>query len=413
VSTSQTDLDKFSVTRSLHSDRYVVSHLVGPNQAGLRLDLFLSERYRRRSREALKRAIESGAIQIDRADPHHKPMGRLKPSFSLQPGDVVKVISQKKPEPEVNFNYKTLYEDDDMIVLDKPPNLPVHPAGKYFFNTLLIHLKTQGFTRDLAAEREFYLVHRIDKETSGILLLAKTKEMCAKLTVQFRERETEKYYLAIVHGVPKVGEFTIDQAIGKIPGHVIGLKMYPLPEDQGGLKSVTRFQVLESRGNFSLVACYPKTGRQHQIRAHAEIAGFPLVGDKVYGHSDDDVLALLEGGVLEAAVEDEDTKSETSPEPIEEPALVTSAVEHVLAEHEDRFEVPGPTIPYVSRAQPLKGRSSAIQLAVRRSQLEKELLIPRHALHAAGLKFKHPRDGRVMEFDSPLPKDLQEFFDGC
>ncbi|NDG85163.1 MAG: hypothetical protein EBX52_09035, partial [Proteobacteria bacterium] len=161
-----------------------MTHSVGSNQAGIRLDRFLMDRYPKRSREKIKRIIDSGAISVVRENAPHQTLGRIKASFALQPYDIVRVLSVKKPEPPVNFDYKILYEDEAILVIDKPPNLPVHPAGRFFFHTLLIHLKTQGFTTDLKSERNFFLVHRIDKETSGILLLAKSKEACNALTAQ-------------------------------------------------------------------------------------------------------------------------------------------------------------------------------------------------------------------------------------
>ena len=194
------------IHKHLIGEEYLVTHRVTEKNNGMRLDRFLMDRYRRRSREELKRAIERGAITVIRSGLHH-PAGKMKASFSIQGGDIIHVLSKRKREPEVNFDYKILYEDDSILVVDKPANLPVHPAGRYFFNTLLIHLKTSGFQNTIESERVFYLVHRIDKETSGVLLLAKTKEACRILTTQFKERLTEKYYLAIVKGEPKIPTF--------------------------------------------------------------------------------------------------------------------------------------------------------------------------------------------------------------
>ncbi|NDF14082.1 RluA family pseudouridine synthase [bacterium] len=207
----------------------------------------------------------------------------------MQPGDIVQVISIRKPEPPVNFDYRILHEDAEILVIDKPPNLPVHPAGRFFFHTLLIHLKTEGFKIDLKSERNFFLVHRIDKETSGVLLLAKTKAACNALTSQFRNRETQKYYLALAQGTPKEPVFRVMEPIGKPPKGRVGIRMVALPIEEGGLESETLFETVETRsgpqGTFTLFACFPRTGRQHQIRVHAEIAGHPLVGDKVYGYA--------------------------------------------------------------------------------------------------------------------------------
>jgi 23S rRNA pseudouridine1911/1915/1917 synthase len=264
------------------SDQYLVTHEVGPNQHGIRLDAFLKDRYRKRSREALKRAIDSGAIQVERRGGPHLTVGRLKPSSQLIPGDVVGVLSERKPEPEVNFDYRLLHEDDALFVIDKPANLPVHPAGRYFFNTLLIHLKTQGHQDPLRAEREYFLVHRIDKETSGILVLTKDRDVCTALTRQFAERKTEKRYYAVVKGhCPD--EFEVDAPIGRKRNSKVELMMDVVPEAEGGQHAYTRFRRLETAGDYSLVECFPKTGRQHQIRVHLWHAGHAIVGDKLYG----------------------------------------------------------------------------------------------------------------------------------
>jgi 23S rRNA pseudouridine1911/1915/1917 synthase len=395
------------MTKKISGSEYKVTHSVGANQAGIRLDRFLMDRYTRRSREKIKRVIDSGAVTVLRESARHLSVGKIKASFSLQPGDIVQVISIRKPEPEVNFAYKILYEDPEILVIDKPPNLPVHPAGRFFFHTLLIHLKTEGFKVDLKSERNFFLVHRIDKETSGVLLLAKTKEACNALTAQFRNRETQKYYLALVKGAPAESPFQITSPIGKPPKGRVGIRMVPLPVESGGLESETLFETVETRtnaaGTFSLLACFPRTGRQHQIRVHAEIAGHPLVGDKVYGLSDDEVLAWLDGAR-------EHERSMVSPEPAEDLSIVRDEVNHsegesdfdpgtdadapILAEDEDEqpFEIQGPT--------------SSIY-----AEMESRLLLPRHALHAAGLRFRHPRTNEVMAFESDLPEDLRSFFE--
>lgn len=394
-------------TKTLTSNQYVVTYYVGSNQTGVRLDRFLMTRYRRRSREQLKKAIDSGAVTVIRPGKNHTFMGKMKASFALIAGDTVQVLSIRKPEPIVNFNYSILFEDDEILVIHKPPNLPVHPAGRFFFNTLLTHLKTDGFSKDLKSERAFYLVHRIDKETSGVLLLAKTSAACNALTSQFRNRETDKYYLAIVRGKPEASQFEVNAPIGKIPGSRVGLKMYPRAISEGGLEASTHFEWIESRtgslGTFSLMACFPRTGRQHQIRVHAEIAGYPLVGDKIYGMTDDEVLTLLDGhrGDL-------DGHSDANPDPamddlvpeefpadeMSEPEEADFAITPMKREDDhDRFEIPGPT-------------SSMY------AELEAKLLIPRHALHAAGLRFKHPSNGKDMIFEAGLPEDLENFFVG-
>ena len=343
-----------NVTHDLSADQYLVTHAVGPNQSGIRLDAFLKDRYRKRSREILKKAIESGAITLRRSQGPHVAVGRLKPSYQLLAGDEVLVLSERRPEPEVSFDYRVVFEDQWLFVIDKPANLPVHPAGRYFFNTLLIHLKTQGHKNPLNLEREYFLVHRIDKETSGILVLVKDKAVCTSLTRQFAARTTEKRYFAVTHGISPE-EFKIDLGMKRstlpIPGlkrkntdSAIGLKMVLCPEAEGGQSALTSFKRLETSGNYSLVECTPKTGRQHQIRLHLEAAGHPIVGDKLYGIPENEALRFFDRQNLSA-------------------------------------------------------------------EAEAKLLLPRHALHSAGITFEHPISRERLTFRSALPQDLRKFLD--
>lgn len=331
-------------SEQLTENQYLITHEVGPNQHGIRLDTFLKQFYTRRSREDLKRAIGVGSVSVVRNQSPHLTLGRLKPSSQLIPGDAVFVLRERSPEPAVCFDYSILFEDDCILVIDKPPNLPVHPAGRYFFNTLIVHLKTQGHQTPLKADQDFFLVHRIDKETSGVLVLAKTREACAKIVEQFSKRMTEKRYLALVHGVAPE-EFSVNQPLCRSLHSKIKLKMEIAQTAQGGrgLAASTQFKRLEARGEYSLLECIPKTGRQHQIRVHLEWAGHPIVGDKLYGRSEEEALRFYERKFL-------------SPE------------------------------------------------------AHAKLLLPRHALHAAGIALTHPLTGKCLKFQSELPEDLRRFF---
>jgi 23S rRNA pseudouridine1911/1915/1917 synthase len=328
------------------ADSYLVTHHVDVGHTGTRLDAFLKERYRKRSRAQIQRAIDEGAITIQRRQGPHLSVGRLKPGSTLIGGDDVLVRSERKPEPDVCFNYRIIFEDETLLIIDKPANLPVHPAGRYFFNTLLIHLRTNGHRSNmLSDEREYFLVHRIDKETSGVLVLTKDKDVCTKITKQFAERTTAKRYLAIARGVTPES-FVIDAPLMRATNSIIELKMAVASESAGGQPSFTEFRRLSvhtnKHGEFSLVECLPKTGRQHQIRVHLEAAGHPIVGDKLYGIPEDEALRFYER-------------------------------RHLTPEAQAR------------------------------------LLLPRHALHAASIRFIHPITEREVEFRSELPNDLSDF----
>ena len=367
------------VTHSLYADKLVVSHTVTPKADGERLDAFLKRYYRKRSREQIKRAIEDGAVEVLRAGNHHN-VGRLKPSSQLLSGDQIIVTSPRKPEPEVCFNYKVLFEDDVLLVIEKPGNLPVHPAGRFYFNTLLIHLRTAGFTRPMSADREFYLVHRIDRETSGILVLAKERMVASHLIRQFADRKTEKFYLAIARGKPEQEEFVSELPLGRAKDSPIKLKMSVVPESEGGQSALTSFCTLKTveraRGTYSLIACFPKTGRQHQIRVHLAESGHPIVGDKLYSISDFHALTLFQP--------DDPARMKLNPIP---ETFNDDFDTHVEVETDAYFSIPRQLTP----------------------EMEARLILPRHALHAAGIRFQHPLTGKILEFRSELPADLSCF----
>lgn len=335
--------------KSLTDAYYLVTYTVGPGDLGSRLDAFLKTRYRKRSREQIQAAILDGSVTLERNPSSKMQAGKLKPALQLFPGDRVLVRSERKPEPDVDFGYKILFEDSWLFVIDKPPNLPVHPAGRYFFNTLLTHLRTSGGTRPMDGDSDYYLPHRLDKETSGVLVLTKTSEACARLVTLFYERKTQKRYLAIVHGRPAQTEFEIDAPLRRSRTSPINVQMEVAPntsEAEGGLTALTRVRVLDTQGGYSLVECHPKSGRQHQIRVHLAHAGCPIVGDKLYGMPVQEALAYYER-------------------------------KHLSFEAQAR------------------------------------LILPRHALHAAGLAFEHPMTGEKMEFEAELPRDLAGFFSGA
>ncbi|MBI4924612.1 MAG: RluA family pseudouridine synthase [Bdellovibrio sp.] len=273
------------LTKELTENCFTISHEVGHNQNGIRLDAFLMQIFDKRSREKIKKSIQEGKITIERTQSPHLHLGSLKPSTSLFTGDKVQITSIKKQESEVNFKYKVLFEDDDLFIIDKPPNLPVHPAGRYFFNTLITHLRTHN------ANQEFYLAHRIDKETSGVLILAKNKNACTHLTEQFAQRKTEKTYLAIAHGVTPA-EFEINDPLKKDEFSDLKVKMRVAKTEDDAQEARTQFKRLEAIKKFSLLLCIPKTGRQHQIRVHLAHAGYPIVGDKLYGVLEKETLLL-------------------------------------------------------------------------------------------------------------------------
>lgn len=263
------------------------SFTVGPEHAGQRLDRFLGDvmaELREKdghgdavSREKVKRAIRDGAATVQ---------GRActVPNTRVEPGQTVTlalVVPAARVTPE-DGELVVLYRDAAIAVLDKPAGLTVHPCPSCPEGTL-VHRLVRHFP-ELAAQEGFRpgIVHRIDKDTSGLLLVALTEAVRLELSRAFAEREVHKEYLALVHGVPKAqGE--LDAPIGRHPLHKV--KMAVVPENRGGKPARSAWRVLlaDPDGRFALVAVRIFTGRTHQIRVHMAHLGHPLWQDAVYG----------------------------------------------------------------------------------------------------------------------------------
>lgn len=255
----------------------------------VRLDAFLAKFLHWRSRTSIQELIRDGFVAIDPSDPAN-PNGtgvlfvEKRPGRKLLHGTRVVI---EIPEPlriqrvvSAASELSILYEDGQMLGIDKPPNLPVHPSGRHLADTLIQRVHARYDQKKERREFRIKLCHRLDRETSGVVLLARDPASHAKLMMQFEKRETEKEYLAIVRGVPTEDGGRIDHDLGSDMKSEVRLKMAPVAE---GLPSVTRWNVLERYTDCALVSCRPETGRQHQIRVHMDAVGHSLVGDKLYG----------------------------------------------------------------------------------------------------------------------------------
>lgn len=272
-------------TRELFDDRFIITHTVDPSHAGLRADHFLKRCLRSKSRAFIQKAIERGSIALKPRAVGESP--QFKPSTILRLGDEITItLLRDRTEPEVDFGYNVIFEDEFIMVIDKPGNLPVHPAGRFFFNTLLTRLRHDR-AEDLKQieDHDFFLPHRIDRETSGLMVIAKKSSIARMMVAKFFDHEVEKRYFAIVNGRVKEDTFTVRAHITNDMQSNVRLKMTTCPDHEGA-HAVTHFKKIRHGKRFDLLDVRMETGRQHQIRVHLSSVGLPLVGDKLYGGHD-------------------------------------------------------------------------------------------------------------------------------
>ncbi len=308
---------------------------------GFRLDRFLASRIARLSRTRVQQIVAAGRVR--RADTGE---ALLRPAQRLRAGEALVIERPAPPEPGVVLDYAVLHQDADLLVLDKPAGLPVHPSARYHRHTLTALMRER-----LGAGHGWEMAHRLDRETSGVLAFGRHGGSARALKRAFFARAVEKRYLALCTGCLE-GHVRIDMPLGPAKNSAIRIKMGPRALDDGGVTAATEVYALahgEFRGApITLLDVRPETGRQHQIRVHLAELGHPLLGDKLYGLAEERFLAVVDG----------------------------------------------------ERA----GKSTPPARAL--AELEAELGLSRHALHAASLTLDHPGDGRRVCFSAPWPVDL-------
>jgi len=309
---------------------------------GKRIDSFLASRYSDYSRRVIQKVIDADAVLVN---------GRpVKASYRVRTGDVVSVrlpeLPDTTPEPE-NIPIEVLYEDDALLVVNKPAGMVTHPAkGNWrgtMVNALQFHFDTLS---TLGGENRPGIVHRLDRDTTGLLVVVKNDVAHRKLALRFERREVYKEYLALVSGVPQRHSDYIEKAIGFHP--TCREKMAIRLAVDGGKPAVTFYEVAERFRGFALVRCKPQTGRTHQIRIHLAHIGHPILADKLYSGRDKIVLADLLG--QERRNQAADTQGDLT-------------------------------------------------------------MIDRQALHAHRLRFEHPLTGRELDLTAPLPADFARTLD--
>ncbi|HEY6098305.1 MAG TPA: RluA family pseudouridine synthase [Anaeromyxobacter sp.] len=248
-----------------------VRFTVEPNYLGWRLDRYLQDKIRRLSRERVQYLI---------AHRLHTDDGRsLKPATRVVPGLSFVLLRDAEPEPDAPLDFGIVHDDGALVVVDKPAGLPVHPTARYSAHTFT------AAARERFPDRKIDPAHRLDRETSGLLACGGAPEWTKRMKRDFAHGRVAKTYLAIALGRPAEDRFEVDAPLALTGASAVRVRMHV---DAAGLPSVTEFEVLERRATadgtpVALLACRPRTGRQHQIRAHLHHAGVPMVGDKIYG----------------------------------------------------------------------------------------------------------------------------------
>lgn len=245
----------------------------------LRIDKFLSVRIEGISRNRIQQAADANCILVNGAP--------VKSSYKVKPLDVISIVMDRpRRELEIipeNIPLNIIYEDDELLVVNKPAGLVVHPGhGNYtgtLVNALAYHLKYEGITN--MDDPRLGLVHRIDKETSGLLLVAKTPEAKTHLSAQFYNKTTKRQYVALVWGNVTDDEGRIEGNIGRDPKDRMLMRVFS--DEEAGKPAVTHYKTLERFGYVTLVQCRLETGRTHQIRVHMKHIGHTLFNDERYG----------------------------------------------------------------------------------------------------------------------------------
>jgi 23S rRNA pseudouridine1911/1915/1917 synthase len=237
------------------------------------------EKLRGFSRSQLQRLIQNNKVSAVLVNKENK-----KPNYQLKSGDIVEV---KIPEPEdvslqpLECELDILFEDNDILVINKHPGIPVHPSAGHrndtIVNALLYYLKETGSLSNIGGEKRPGIVHRLDKDTAGVMVIAKNNESHLIIAKQFAQRKIKKIYEAILKGRLTPSEGTIDRSIARSTRN---RKKFTVSET--GKESITKYRVIDSKNETSWVEFIPKTGRTHQLRVHAVSLGHPIMGDPLY-----------------------------------------------------------------------------------------------------------------------------------
>ena len=250
---------------------------VGRADVGKRLDRFLQEKIPRLSRSRIQEMIRARVLLSWDA--------RVRPATVLVSGGVVRIDYVPLPETILDQEIPVLTRGEGWLAVDKPAGIPVHPVNRVRENTVIRMLRRQE------GNEELRLAHRLDRETSGVLLVADNPATARTLSMAFEHRKVHKEYIAVVRGVVRDDDGTIRLPVGKSPES----RVYVRQAAVEGAPSETAWQVERRGPRATMLRLFPRTGRRHQIRVHLEAIGHPVLGDLLYGRPDQDYLDLVTG----------------------------------------------------------------------------------------------------------------------
>jgi 23S rRNA pseudouridine1911/1915/1917 synthase len=309
---------------------------VEKGQTPLRIDKYLMNFVENATRNKIQTAAKNGSIYVNGTP--------VKQNYKVKPLDNIRVLFAHPPHENLlvgeDIPVDIVYEDNQLLVVNKPAGMVVHPGHGNYSGTLINALIYKFDNLPNNSSQRPGLVHRIDKDTSGLLVVAKTEEAMAHLSLQFAEKTSEREYVALVWGNVEADEGTIEGNIGRHPKNRLQNTVFLGDEAKKGKPAVTHYKVLERLGYVTLVSCKLETGRTHQIRVHMKHIGHTLFNDERYGGE-----KILKGTTF------------------------TKYKQFV----DNCFKV-----------------------------------IPRQALHAKTLGFKHPKTGEFLRFQTPLPNDIKD-----
>ena len=308
-------------------------------QQPLRVDKYLMNRVENATRNKIQKAAKDGNIHVNDLP--------VKSSYKVKGNDIVTVLFEHPPyelllTPE-DIPIDIVYEDDDLLVVNKAAGMVVHPGHGNYSGTLINALTFHFDNLPNNSSNRPGLVHRIDKDTSGLLVVAKTEEAMTHLSKQFFNKTSEREYIALVWGNVEEESGTIEGNIGRHPKNRLQNTVYEDDFEERGKPAVTHFEVMERLGYVTLVKCVLETGRTHQIRVHMKYIGHTLFNDERYGGE-----KILKGTSF---------------------SKYKQFVDNCFK------------------------------------------ILPRQALHARTLGFEHPKTGKMMRFEAPIPKDIEQCID--